>query len=550
MALDMHFDTLTIKGHAATLNVGSGPGNDSTTIQEAVDLANPGDTVFVYAGTYEGDLTINKTLTLIGEDKSSTIIDADGLTVGILIQRAHFVNVSGFTVTDALNFNVFLSYSNNSNIHDNTITNAGTTGVEIFPGSKNIIENNEIADCQQGIVIISDPGNGFYSNSNLINNNVIRSSSDRAVKIQTNANDNIVSGNTISGYYIGIQIYESENIIITDNRISNGTEGVRIFDLSSGLLNDNVISYNDIAVRVYDNSNATIINCTLKDSVTWDLTLGDTLWQNGDVTLVNSTFDDDKVNILDSLSNLTLMRFLTVRTINDTDAPVAGIIFQVRDTPFISLDFGSYQNFTTDSSGFVRWIPLTNFWQEMSGKVYHSPYSVDTFITPTSVVIESDIDMNQSQQVTITIHSDSDGDGVNDIWDPFPDDPTQWQDTDSDGFGDNENGSNPDAFPEDPAASKDSDGDGYPDSWNSGMSKADSTTGLEKDAFPNDPDEWKDSDGDGIGDNSDFLPDIHNTLFFSMIALIIVVLIILVLVLRGRNKKKPTSWENEEKETD
>jgi parallel beta-helix repeat protein len=549
IAIDLGFDTFSINTEAATLNVGTGPGNDSATIQGAIDAANPGDTIFVYAGTYDGDLTINKTLTLMGEDKTTTIIDADGWSIGILVQRANYVNISGFTVLDALNFNIFLSYSNNSHIHGNILTNAGTSALDIYPGSENLVENNNIAHNQQGIVIISDIGSGFFSNSNILSNNVIESCGDRAIKIQSSANDNVVSGNTISGYYIGIHIYESMGTLIENSDISNGTEGVRIFDLSSAVLDENYISDNEIAVRVYDYSNATLVNCTLEDSGLWDLQLGDTLWQDGDIITVNTTFENDKVNILDDVSNLTVKNLLTVRMVNDTGEPVSGVKFQVRETQGFSLDFQGFKNYTSEVDGYVRWIPLTNYWEEHSGKVFHTHYTVFTFTSPTSVIIEPDIDMNQSQQVTITIHSDTDGDGIYDIWDPFPEDPTQWQDTDGDGFGDNGTGNNPDAFPDDPAASKDSDSDGYPDSWNSGMSKADSTTGLEKDAFPDDPDEWKDSDGDGIGDNSDFLPDIHNTLFFALIVLVVVILIVLVLVLRSKKRKKSTSWDDEEKDT-
>jgi len=66
-----------------------------------------------------------------------------------------------------------------------------------------------------------------------------------------------------------------------------------------------------------------------------------------------------------------------------------------------------------------------------------------------------------------------DGDNQGYAYDKYPLDNTQWIDTDNDGCGDNEEGTNGDAFPEDPT-------------------------------------ECLDSDGDGVGDNSDFLPNIPN----------------------------------------
>lgn len=52
------------------------PDADFTKIQEAVDAASSGDTIFVYNGTYPEHLSISKNnLTLTAEDKDNTIID-------------------------------------------------------------------------------------------------------------------------------------------------------------------------------------------------------------------------------------------------------------------------------------------------------------------------------------------------------------------------------------------------------------------------------------------------------------------------------------------
>jgi hypothetical protein len=88
---------------------------------------------------------------------------------------------------------------------------------------------------------------------------------------------------------------------------------------------------------------------------------------------------------------------------------------------------------------------------------------------------------------------DADGDGWSNAGEPFPTDPTQWADQDGDGYGDNQAGNNPDAFPIDPTQWSDSDGDGY----------GDRPVGLSGDYFPNDSSQWSDFDNDGFGDNSD-----------------------------------------------
>ena len=86
---------------------------------------------------------------------------------------------------------------------------------------------------------------------------------------------------------------------------------------------------------------------------------------------------------------------------------------------------------------------------------------------------------------------DADDDGWSNAGDPFPQDGTQWEDRDGDGYGDNSLGNNPDAFPDDSSQWADSDGDGW----------GDRPVQPNGDFFPNDPTQWSDFDNDGFGDN-------------------------------------------------
>jgi len=97
---------------------------------------------------------------------------------------------------------------------------------------------------------------------------------------------------------------------------------------------------------------------------------------------------------------------------------------------------------------------------------------------------------------------DADGDGWYDVMDAFPQEATQYIDTDNDGFGDNESGFEPDACPTVAGTSTfdrygclDSDGDLRSDPDINWMP----TQGG--DAFPTEPTQWADEDLDGYGDN-------------------------------------------------
>ena len=78
---------------------GNGPGN-YTTIQGAIDDAAYGDTVFVYddSSPYIENLQINNSISLIGEDRNTTIVD--GIGDFEIIVTSDNVNFSGLTIKD------------------------------------------------------------------------------------------------------------------------------------------------------------------------------------------------------------------------------------------------------------------------------------------------------------------------------------------------------------------------------------------------------------------------------------------------------------------
>ena len=99
---------------------------------------------------------------------------------------------------------------------------------------------------------------------------------------------------------------------------------------------------------------------------------------------------------------------------------------------------------------------------------------------------------------------DMDGDGYADIIDDLPSEVTQWNDLDGDGYGDNSDGASYDEFPFDPTQSSDLDGDGYGD--NLGGTRGDACMTVpgtsSEDRFG-----CVDSDGDGWSDEGDGFPN-------------------------------------------
>src|SRR5436853_6277596 len=73
---------------------------DYSTIQADVNAASLGDSILVSSATspYSGNIPIEKSLTLIGESAPSTVIDAGGVSPGILLHATRGTAISGFTL--------------------------------------------------------------------------------------------------------------------------------------------------------------------------------------------------------------------------------------------------------------------------------------------------------------------------------------------------------------------------------------------------------------------------------------------------------------------
>ena len=96
--------------------------DDYPTIQEAINAASDGDTVFVRNGTYYENIVVNKTVSLVGEDRSTTIIDGNVAGTGVHVTTDH-VTVQGFGVQ---NCEIGIKVESNDNaLYSNLVSSNG-----------------------------------------------------------------------------------------------------------------------------------------------------------------------------------------------------------------------------------------------------------------------------------------------------------------------------------------------------------------------------------------------------------------------------------------
>jgi len=115
---------------------GIGPGNH-TSIQDAIDNASDGDTVFVYddSSPYYENVIINKSIDLIGEDRNTTIVDGNQ-NVSAILTSTDGVTICGFTIQNSGYFGIEVK-SNYTKILGNVIKN-NNEGVSIYRRHDNI----------------------------------------------------------------------------------------------------------------------------------------------------------------------------------------------------------------------------------------------------------------------------------------------------------------------------------------------------------------------------------------------------------------------------
>ena len=134
---------------------GSGPGN-YTKIQDAINDSSNGDTVFVYddSSPYYGNISLDKSIALIGEHRNTTIIDGSGYHYVILVTSDN-VTIYNFTIQNIgykRTFNTIQILGNHCTILQNNIIRNGI-GIQLSNSEGCNITDNYIVSSKENIKI-------------------------------------------------------------------------------------------------------------------------------------------------------------------------------------------------------------------------------------------------------------------------------------------------------------------------------------------------------------------------------------------------------------
>ncbi len=239
-------------------------------LQDAIDRATPYSTIYLQNGIYQGNVTIDKPLSIIGKGSSVVIsgdskgsvititsshVKLDNLTIqnsgksmididsAVSLKRVEGCSITNCRIQDTL-YGIDMNMVNDTNITNNTISSYREEkafrgdAIKIWYSNRNRVENNTITECRD--VTLS------FSNYTTIRKNNI--SQGRHALAMERSNHTTIESNRFNHNSTSIILTASSDTNITDNKIlsSSGAAGIGVVIMGGGVARflSNQISFN------------------------------------------------------------------------------------------------------------------------------------------------------------------------------------------------------------------------------------------------------------------------------------------------------------------
>jgi len=206
--------TEKVPGGGPVRNINTGL--NYTTIQAAIDANETLDrhTIFVEEEIYYEHIVVNKSISLIGENRTTTVIDGNGTGIDIRV-IANSVVIKGFTVRNGT-IGIYLYRANNSLVMENDVVFNGDAILVYYSGNCTIYQNSAGNNTSRGI-LVSNSWNFTVSSNNVYG-------SKEMYGLNTNASTNglIFQNHAYENYFDGIGLgLGSANCTVSGNIAEN-----------------------------------------------------------------------------------------------------------------------------------------------------------------------------------------------------------------------------------------------------------------------------------------------------------------------------------------
>ena len=166
-------------------------------IQDAIDNASEGDTVYVHADndnpyTYIENVKVNKRLTLIGDDRDLVTIEAPNEMGHVFMVTTNEVVITGFTAAGTQEMGkagIWLQGVSSCNISNNRVTGNKCHGIFLKSSNNNIVANNDASNQFCGGIKLST------SDNNIITGNTMRNNGHMGLFLMPGSDENLIYNN-------------------------------------------------------------------------------------------------------------------------------------------------------------------------------------------------------------------------------------------------------------------------------------------------------------------------------------------------------------------
>jgi parallel beta-helix repeat protein len=264
-------------------------GGNFTTIQDAVNQANVGDTIVVNPGVYRENIAVNKELTILSNPALSTnnmrtYVLGTVSENGIFDVNSNNVKIDGFYIiggSSGLNreeAGINLNGVENCSISNNKLI-LNDVGVALNGSKKNYLESNLVSLGSKGIALVN-------SDENILYNNTITTNSE-GISLNNSMN-NTFFNNIADANMVGIYLRMAQGNMLTYNIIMRNINGVKGETAKSNYMVNNTLYLNDIGINltessensIYENQFDNLLDAVDDGKNLWNSTSKGNFWHN------------------------------------------------------------------------------------------------------------------------------------------------------------------------------------------------------------------------------------------------------------------------------
>jgi parallel beta-helix repeat protein len=372
--------------------------DNQPTITAALAAANPGDTIYIKSGTYNEKFTIEKSISIKGENAATTIINGansgtvilvkhDGVTIsGVTVQYADTSTHSPYWLWSSRLAAIHLLSVKDCNITGNTLQNAGCAvwaydtqstiingnvisgcdfGMRIDHSKNNTITDNHISDCYGGIFLLS-------AQANTLRRNIVGGNTQNFALQGSGLPDflnHVDDSNTVDGkpvcYWIGrnggivptnagyVALINCADITVNGLHLSNNQDAVFMFNTRSVVVSDCTVAGVNTGVNAFNSEGGIVSGNTITANTAISVTgngariIGNTINTNGIGIAANGTYHTIAGNNIEGTSDYSYMIRCWASYTN-----ITGNTFRGRSYTYATMDGDEnvfYKNVMTDS---------------------------------------------------------------------------------------------------------------------------------------------------------------------------------------------------------